>query len=70
MSSVESENPNTWRIEITVPLGIGAELRESLFTAVADAVHDWQPEDRVGWDPFVAAHAVYDELTEDVRVGG
>ena len=66
MKGMESEHPNTWRIEITVPLGIGAELRDSLFTAVADAVHSWQPGDRVGWDPFVAAHAVYDDLAEEV----
>lgn len=61
-----AETPNAYRIEITIPLGLPAELRERLIHAVADVVHDWEPDDRVGWDAFVAGHAVYDELSEDV----
>lgn len=59
--------PNAWRIEITVPLGLTDELRDRLFTAVADVVHEWEPADREGWDAFVSGHPVFDEFVGEVR---
>lgn len=48
-------DPELWRITVEVPMSVGDTARDSLFTAVADAVFEWTPEDRDGWDPDVSA---------------
>lgn len=45
-----------WEITVTVPLSLPAEQREALFSAVADTVAEWEPEDRTDWDAMVSAH--------------
>lgn len=58
MADKEAEQTaEDWRITIDVPLSLPHSERERLFTAVADAVYEWEPDDREGWDAFVAASA-------------
>lgn len=45
-----------WEVTVTVPLRLPAEQREALFNAVADAVAEWEPDDRQDWDAIVSAH--------------
>lgn len=44
-----------WEITVSVPSGFPDGQRDALFTAVADAAHDWEPEERDGWDVDVSA---------------
>lgn len=50
------EHRQAWRIAVEVPLD--ALDRDALFSAVAQAVHDWEPEQRDGWDANVHAEPV------------
>ncbi|MEU0467259.1 hypothetical protein ABZ215_24930 [Amycolatopsis sp. NPDC006131] len=43
-----------YRITVDVPDCLPRELLDGLFTAVADAVAEWEPKDREGWDSFVS----------------
>lgn len=45
-----------WVIQVTIPSNVPG--RDRLFTAVADAAHDWEPENRDGWDIDVSAGPV------------
>jgi hypothetical protein len=62
-----TDEPNAWRIEVTVPLRLPVDHLQALFDAVCEAVEDWEPapSHRDGWDADVAAHAVFDELLQD-----
>ena len=42
-----------WQITIRVPMHLPVEQRHELFSAVAEAVHGWEPDDRDGWDADV-----------------
>ena len=39
-----------WRIGIEVPMRLPSDQRHELFGLVADLVHDWEPDERDGWD--------------------
>jgi hypothetical protein len=41
------------RIAVDVPEFIDTE---DLFTAIADAVHDWEPDERHGWDTDITGY--------------
>jgi hypothetical protein len=43
-----------WQVVVRVPMRIGDAQRDALFNRVADAAHDWEPDDRDGWDVDVA----------------
>lgn len=45
-----------WEVTVSVPLRLPEEQREALFDAVADAVAEWEPDDRTDWDAMVSAH--------------
>lgn len=45
---------NLWEITIRVPMWLSGEQRQELFSAVAEAVHDWEPDYRDGWDADVS----------------
>lgn len=62
--AASTPEPNSWRVEVTVPVDLPLAARDQLFDAIDTAVHRWQPADRVGWDPFLVAHAIYDDLAE------
>lgn len=56
VSIVDPATPReVWRISIEVRMGLSDTLRAGLFDAVADAVHNWEPADRDGWDASVSA---------------
>lgn len=45
-----------WKIEVEVPAKAAEQVElHSLFNAVADAVHAWEPADRDGWDVSVSS---------------
>ena len=46
-----------WHVLVTVPLDLPDDMHNRLFTAIADVVHDWEPDDRDGWDAFVSGYA-------------
>lgn len=49
-----NETPK-WQVVVTVPSTLPAAYTDSLFTAVADAAHDWEDEHRgSGWDVDVS----------------
>jgi hypothetical protein len=48
-----TEDVPQWQISVRVPLSLPVEMRHALFAAVAKAVHDWEPDDRAGWDADV-----------------
>lgn len=54
----EPDTAKVWRVNIEVPAHIGDGKRDQLFTALADALHGWEPQDRVRWDSFMSAHLV------------
>jgi hypothetical protein len=69
-----------WKIEVEIPMRVLNDVdHEALFTAVADAVHDWEPPDRDGWDVSVSAgiwalpdgaiDPTLDDTIEDARYG-
>lgn len=45
----------TWRVLVEIPQRVVDEHGDGLFTAVADAVTDWEPDDRDSWDAQVVA---------------
>lgn len=56
-----------WQITVSVPAKVMDDTQcDRLFTAVADAVADWEPKIRGGWDADVSATTVEidDEETE------
>jgi hypothetical protein len=60
---IEVRNPDdTWTVAVEIPISLPSELRDSLFTAIADAAHDWEPGDRDGWDVQVSGHPTAHEL--------
>lgn len=43
-------------IRVTVPFSkLDNAMRDGLFTAVSDAVFDWEPEERDGWDADISS---------------
>lgn len=50
-----------WQVTVRVPMRLPDEQREALFNRVADAVSEWEPEQRDGWDADVAAGSAGDE---------
>lgn len=54
--------PADWQVTVTVPMALSAEQKDELFTVIADAVHDWEPDDRGGWDADVAGHPVEQQV--------
>lgn len=44
-----------WQVTVRVPMRLPEVQREQLFEVIADAVADWEPEQRDGWDADVAA---------------
>jgi hypothetical protein len=50
-----------WQVTVRVPMRLSDEQREQLFNRIADVVHDWEPEQRDGWDADVAAAPAGDE---------
>lgn len=49
---------DAWQLIVTVPASLPGQDLDALFTAVADAVHDWEPADRKGWDADICAQRV------------
>lgn len=47
---------DTWTVAVEIPARLPEELKDSLFTAVADAAHDWEPKTRDGWDVHVTGY--------------
>jgi hypothetical protein len=47
---------DTWQVSVAIPKTLPPAMMDSLFTAVADAVHAWEPQDRDGWDVDVSGH--------------
>lgn len=55
-----------WRIGIEIPHRLPLDVRQELFERVAEVVHDWEPQDRDGWDVNVyGCPADEDEPGED-----
>lgn len=50
-----SNDEPLWHITVAVPMRLSDDQRDALFTAVADAVHGWEPAVRDGWDADVSA---------------
>jgi hypothetical protein len=50
-----SAKPDSWEVRVVVPYRLPSEELEALFDAVADAAHNWEPEDRDGWDMDISA---------------
>ncbi len=48
-----------WQVSVRVPMDLPREMRDSLSEALAAAVHDWEPQDRDGWDVEVSGHPTY-----------
>lgn len=46
----------TWTVAVEVPANLPDNLKDSLFTAIADTAHTWEPEHRDGWDVSVGGH--------------
>jgi hypothetical protein len=44
-----------WRVVVEIPARLTHHF-DSLFTAIADAAHEWEPEDREDWDILVSGH--------------
>jgi len=42
-----------YRLTVDVPANLPETMITDLFIAVADAVHDWEPQQRDGWDADV-----------------
>ena len=53
---------DTWTVSVEVPLRLPVEMRHALFDAVANAVGDWEPDDRDGWDAEVSGNPTADSL--------
>lgn len=50
MSEERRQQP-MWQIRVTLPYGVVTDdALNALFAAVADAVYDWEPANRDGWD--------------------
>lgn len=49
----------TWTVAVTVPMRLPDEMKDSLFTLVADIAHEWEPapEERDGWDVDVTGYS-------------
>jgi hypothetical protein len=46
-----------WRVVVEIPARLHTEYFDTLFTAIADAAHDWEErQDREGWDILVSGH--------------
>jgi hypothetical protein len=58
----QTQRADTWTVTVEVPMALPDEAKDSLFTAVADAVHDWEPADRDGWDAMVGAGRTVHDL--------
>lgn len=77
MSQDIQQGPNwrerKWHVVVEVPESLPMMQRDRLFTIVADAVHEWEPEDRDGWDVGVYSETAgvekheEDEPVEDVK---
>lgn len=50
------------RIVIDVPAEIDDDLFIRLFDTIAEAVYDWEPDDRDDWDAFMYSH-----ITDDLE---
>lgn len=42
--------PAGYRIVVEIPASAAPDVRDAIFTAVADAAHDAEPQHRDGWD--------------------
>ncbi|MCP9947218.1 hypothetical protein [Actinomadura madurae] len=69
LAAVDAEQPtaaphpdDTWTVAVEVPLSLPVDLRHDLFTAVASAVRDWEPDNREGWDAEVYGTPTADSL--------
>jgi hypothetical protein len=58
---------DTWQVSVAIPKTLPPEMMDSLFTAVADAAYEWEPQDRDGWDVDVSGHPTV-QPCPDVRV--
>lgn len=54
----EPDDDLIWRVLIEVPTHLSDAMRETLFESLAGVLHTWEPENRTGWDSFLAAHVV------------
>lgn len=61
---VPSASEPQWRIGIEVPMSLPGEQRHDLFERAAALVHDWEPEDRDGWDVNVYGCPVSDDAPD------
>ena len=52
----EESLPPTWDAVVSIPMSLPRDMRDSFFTAIADAAYAWQPVDREDWDVFVSGH--------------
>lgn len=55
ITELTEDMQQSWRIAVEIPAHLPAEDRDRLFTAIAEVVHDWEPQDR-DWDAFVHGH--------------
>jgi hypothetical protein len=54
LQTIGLDHEPLWQISVRVPLSLPVEMRHELFAAVTAAVHDWEPDDRDGWDVDVS----------------
>lgn len=51
-----------WTVAVEIPASLPDAAKDSLFTAVADAAHDWEPKVRDGWDISVTGYPTAHDL--------
>jgi hypothetical protein len=60
-----------WQFVVEVPVEAGEEVCDAIYTAVANAAYDAEPDERDGWDIFVYGFqtdtADDDEIAEFAR---
>lgn len=68
-----AEEPQ-WQVTVRVPMRLTPERHDGLFTAVADAVAQWEPDERDGWDADVSGcredetlEAAYESVVKALR---
>lgn len=63
-----------WQVVVRVPMRLPLEQHDELFAAVADAVAQWEPDERDGWDADVSGcredetlEAAYESVVKALR---
>lgn len=59
-ADAEPDTDKVWRINIEVPAHLRTGHVETLIDELADVLHEWEPQERKGWDVAMSAHIVRD----------